>query len=232
MSSKDQRGFGAVQALILVAIAGLVGGTVWYVWHIQSTNKTTSTTTQPTILPSQNTEKPTKPPTAPDPTDDWTAFSSAKGKFSLKYPKKWVQPVNRDACSPGLFDRAVYLGPDAESVLVCASEFFGQMSVISVDGDKRADSDLGSDYKDIVKKDVTVNDITGQRISGVAKAPAADAVFGPLEGTTEVHYVFYVPATGMTYTARYTQAPAGHAPGTNVLSDFDLMITKTLKFSS
>jgi len=220
--------------IVLVVFLGAAGGVALYVW--QSKNKTDQSLNnasqgQGTVVKdTKNTESTAPKVQGTDLTADWTAVSSAKGKFSFRFPKTWVQPVNRDLCSPELFDRAVYLGPDADSVLKCATEYFGQVSVFSVDGDKRGDYGLNSGYKQVIDKEVNVNGLIGHRISGVATAPAPGAAFGPVEGTIEVRYVFYAP-TGTTYVAKYTQAPKGNSPSTNVLNDFDIMVTKTLKFT-
>ncbi len=232
MGSIKRVGVGIGRTLVLIIFLGVAAGLGWYVWQSKrNTDKTLSNTTLGQGTIAKNTEKQTIAPTPPDITSDWTLVSSDKGKFSLRYPKTWVQPVNQDACTASLFDRAVYLGPDAGSVLKCGTEYFGQVSVLSVDGDKRGDYDLGSGYKDVTNKEVTVNGVVGHRIAGVAVAAAPDAVFAPATGTIEVHYVFYTP-TGVTYVAKYTQAPKGNSPSTDVLNDFDLMVTKTLKFSS
>lgn len=221
-----------VRTVVLLVFLGVAGFLGWFVWQSkhnteQSLNNTDRV--QTTIVGKErNTEKRDVPPG--DITSDWTPFSSAKGKFSLRYPKTWVQPVNRDLCSPELFERAIYLGPDAQSVLKCASEYFGQMSVSSYDGDKRGEYSLESGYKEVTKKEVALNGVAGYRISGITSAAPADAAFSPIEGTLEVRYVFFV--NGTTYVARYTQAPTGHTPSSNVLNDFDLMVTKTLKFSA
>ncbi len=232
MTSIKRAGVGIVRTLVLIIFVGAAGGLGWYVWQAKhNTDKTLNNTGQAqgtVVKKNTNTEKGVQQaPT--DITADWTPFSSVKGKFSLRYPKRWVQPNNRDLCSPELFDRAIYLGPDTGSVLKCVTEYFGQMSVLSADGDKRGDYDLGAGYKDITNKEVNLNGIVGHRISGVATA--SDAAFRPAEGTIEVHYVFYSPA-GVTYVAKYIQTPKGQSPSTDVLNDFDIMVTKTLKFSS
>lgn len=234
MESFKRTGIGLFRIIVLVVFLGVAGFLGWFVWQSKAnTEKVLDNTDRAQSALLQNGEKNTEKKdaaSAGDITADWTPFSSEKGKFSLRYPKPWVQPTNRDLCSPELFERAIYLGADAESVLKCATEYFGQMSVSSVAGDKRSEYDLGTGYKDITKKDVVVNRAAGQRVSGVTTAPSPDAAFSPVEGTIEVRYIFFT--NGNTYVARYTQAPKGHSPSDEVLSDFDLMVTKTLKFSA
>lgn len=225
---KDNKGFTVIESLLILVIVGMLGGLGWYVWNAH--NKSIDSLTNADSANSSVVKYSKKPAAVKDPTADWTAYSSKNGQFSLKYPKSWVQPTNKEACNSDLFDRSLYLGPDSDSVLKCATEYFGQIWIGSVDGDKKSSYDLGTGYENIVKKDVTVNGVTGQRISGVAVAPSGDLPFAPLKGTIEVHYIFYTK--GITYSASYTQAPAGNNPSSDVLSDFDLVVTKTLKFSS
>jgi len=234
MISIKRAGVGFMRTIVLVVFLGVAGFLGWFVWQSKiNTEKSLNNTdrAQTAIIGNgeKNTEIRDQVP-AGDITADWTPFSSQEGKFSLRYPRAWVQPSNRDLCSPELFKRAIYLGPDAESVLKCASEYFGQMSVSSVEGDKRAEYNMDAGYKEVTKKEVVVSGVTGHRISGVTAAASPGGAFSPIEGTIEVRYVFFT--NGNTYVARYTQAPKGHSPSTNVMSDFDLMVTKTLKFSA
>lgn len=222
---QNERGFGAIELILVLVIVIAISGVGLYVFKA----KNNITSTYKSVANTSTTNKP-KIAKAPDPTTNWTSYSSKLGNFSLRYPSSWVQPTHKELCTAGLFDRSLYLGPDAQSVLSCGSEFFGQISFSSVDGDKRTDYDLGTDYTNNTKKAVTLNGVAGQRISGTAIAKSADNVFAPLEGTIEVYYVFYT--NGITYSATYTQAPAGHSPSTNVLNDFDLIMSSTFKFSS
>jgi hypothetical protein len=218
---RSQKGFGAIEGLLILIILSLLFVTGWYVGN--SLNLTNSVYNQT----SNSSAKPTK---KADPTANWQPYSSELGAFSLKYPKQWAQvpAANRASCNQGLFDRTLFLGADADSVLKCASEFFGQMAVGSVSGDKISDYSVPSDYKNVVKKQVTANGVSGIRVSGIAGQKTDSDVFAPLEGTIAVVYAF--EANGNTYFATYIQAPKGHAPSKDVLSDFDTMVTKTLQF--
>lgn len=239
---KNNKGFAIIETLLIFLIIGIIGGTGWYVWN--ASNKTNDNLTNATkansSVPKYNKKSsannsvtviPTSKAVKPCPNQDgWSYASSAKGKFSLCYPKSWVQPVNEDGCDASITERSVHLGPDSNSVLVCGSENFGQMWVGSDEGDKRSVYDFGSNYKNVIKKSVTVDGVAGSRISAVAGPKPDSDYFGPSEGTIEVHYVFYT--NGITYSAGYRQAPAGQTPSRDVLSDFDLMITKHLNFSN
>lgn len=232
MKKLNSQGFGAVEMLLVVIIVGLIGGVGYFVYNSQKAiNKSLDKANSSLDQASKKKKEADKPKTeSEDETEDWTPYSSEKGKFSLRYPNSWVQPEHKDMCNTDLFDRALYIAPDKDSVLRCASEYFGQVSISSVEGDKQSNYDLGTDYKDVVTKDITINGVKGKRISGTAKPKIGDDAFAPLEGTTEIHYVFFT--NGITYGARYTQAPIGHSPSTDVQKEFDLIITKTLKFQS
>ncbi len=229
MRQTNARGFSSIKLLLFLVVVGIIAGTGYFVWRAQNKTSSTLSNTAKTPIEPQKTPKKTEPVT--DETKDWIAYTSPKGVFYLRYPTTWIQPEHKELCTAELFDRSLYLGPDKNSVLKCVSEFFGQISVSSVEGNKQGEYDLTEKaYKNIEIKPVVVDGVTGKRISGIAKAPAGDEPFAPTEGTIEVHYVFF--AKGNTYAARYTQVPAGNAPSTDVLKDFDLMIVKTLKFSS
>ena len=231
---KEETGFTAVEMLLSLIIVVMITFVGYYIYNTQKTANATykAASNASQVSPPKHTKKTAiTPASSPDPTAAWTVSSSTKGQFSLRYPTTWVQPTHKEYCNADLFDRAVYLGPDADSVLKCGSEYFGQIAVTSVVGDKTANTAITSDnFDNILTKQVTVNGVKGTRTAGVAKAPPADATEpgGYLKGTIVVDYVFY--AHGSTYAASYTQAPVGSAPSSNVLSDFDLMVTNTLKF--
>lgn len=178
----------------------------------------------------QTTRPPAKTPPAPhsvvDPTKDWTPYTSEAGKFSLRYPVSWVQPADKETCETGLLDRALYLGPDAQSVLNCGSDNFGQIVVSSADGDKTAEYALQAGYTKVKTTSVTVSGVTGKRSTAITAGGEGSG--SHVDGTKVVQYVFFTNDT--TYKAFYVQTPKGSTPSTNVSRDFDLMVTKTLAF--
>lgn len=220
----NQKGFAAIEAVLIVIILAIIGGTGYYVY--QANNK--STDTQNAAQTNANSATPHKKSAKADATKDWTSYTSTAGKFSLKYPGTWVQPTNKDLCNPDTFDRTLYLGPNSASVLKCATEYFGQINVTSVAGNQPAESEFdAAAFKNIVDKNVTVSGVKGKRTSAVAKDQPG-LVGGYAAGTTVVKYSFYTNSN--TYVATYIQAPKGSDPSQDVLADFDLMVTKTLKF--
>ncbi len=202
--------------LFILVLAAAVGATYGWQHH-----KLVAADKQIASLNAQiaDLKKPaaTSTPTTTDPTANWTPYSDKTAQFSLKYPATW----SHVAC-----DSLLLLGPTAATTGHCQSDSIGQMFVTSVAGDKRSTYELdASNYSNISKQTVTVNGTSSQKESGTYSS-APGAALGPASGTKVVVYIFYL--NGRTYAAKYQQDPA--AP--DVLSDFDLMVTKTLKFSS
>src|SRR5689334_22132151 len=126
MKKLTSQGFAALEALLIVVIVAILGGTGYYVYHA---NQKTSDTLNSASKDAQSS--PQKKSSKVDPIANWTAFTSTKGQFSLKYPSSWVQPSHRELCVAGFFDRALFLGPDSDSVLKCGSDDLGQIMVNS-----------------------------------------------------------------------------------------------------
>lgn len=221
---KTQKGFTIIEGLLILVILGILGFTGWYVYNAH--NKTTDTLTNADSANSSVAKYSKKSSTqAKDPTADWISYSSKEGIYSLKYPKTWVTATHPELCSPGI----LLLGADSKSVGICGSESFGQISVVSVGGDSQKDNALGAGYKGIVTATVTVDGVKGQKQTGTALGGSGDP--GSLAvGTKIIKYVFYT--NGRTYSATYLSADLSGKAYTDASSDFDLMVTKTLKFSN
>jgi Tfp pilus assembly protein PilV len=216
----NQKGFAVVEillALIFVAIVVFIG---MYVAHNRSTK--TSAANATTNAETSTTAKKTTP--APDPTADWTSYTSTLGKFSLKYPTSWVTTTNPDLCAntdrTGLF----MLGVNSDSVGRCASENIGQMYVTWGTERSSCGGLSGDAWRQDSKKTVTVGGVSATKIEATAKDQGAGLGAYP-EGTKTVQYC--VVANNKTYIADYTQLSSYP----DALSDFNLMVTKTLKFN-
>lgn len=211
---RNQKGMLGIEGVLMLIIVGLLAFIGWYVWHTkQTTNATLNGAASQQIVP--ETE---------DPTKDWVSYSSAEGKFSLKYPKTWVKAPNTDQCTLNF----LMLGGDQASAGVCASEKLGEVIVTSVDGQNNVQNAQFSktDYPDVAISKVTVNGVAGQKITGTYHTNQTTIVKGLTDNTKVTGYVFVTG--GKTYVALYQQQP--NMP--NVLKDFNLMVTKTLKFSA
>jgi len=84
---KNQKGFGAVEALLIVVIVGLIGFVGWYVWNAKSDSESqfkasTSNESKDSNSPSIY-KKTTKVPSS------WVAFSNKYYKLTISHPTEW-----------------------------------------------------------------------------------------------------------------------------------------------
>ncbi len=219
---KKNQGFGLIEGLLILLIIGILAGVGWFVWQSKkNTDKNLNSAAQ-TEIKAGSSKKATAT-VEKDPTADWVAYSNKEGSFSLKHPKTWVKASNPELCNPGL----LLIGADENSVGKCATESFGQMSVSSAEGNYTAEQALASGYTDVTQETVTVEGVSGTKYSGSASGQMlGEGPGGLADGTKVTKYVFYT--NSRTYTATYIKASSYP----DALSDFNLMVTKTLKFSS
>jgi hypothetical protein len=220
-TTHDQKGFSAVEAIIILVVVAVLGLGGWYAWKKQDTKDTPKTKT------SQAQSKSTDPKAAKreahDPTAEWATYANAAAKFSFKHPKTWVFADNPEACTEGL----VLFASDHTALGTCASESGGQMMVMGTDGDVRGSYKLGqgylTDYTDVTEAAVTADGVTGTKQTAIASGQEGVGILP--DGTKVVQYAFYV--NGKTYVAKYTQRSTYPA----ALSDFEVLVSQTLKFS-
>lgn len=210
----NQSGFSAVELILILLVVGLLGAVGFLVYKNQKKPAATTTTTTST---QKVTTEPTKAEV--DPTADWTAFSSKEGEFSVKYPTAWVKLT----CDS---DSGLFLAANASSLAKCGSDSGGQMLVASYKGNILSSQELKSDhYPDLVTESVSVNGVTGKKQTGTYKSVPDEIGVGPADGDKKVMYTFYT--NNRTYYASYSIK----ASYPDALSDFNLMVTKTLKFT-
>lgn len=210
MKSK-KGGFALVELLLAIIAVSLVVFVGFYI--VQNKNNTSDKVAKAKVASSAAKKA------AADPTAGWKEFHSIDGKFRLKYPSSWATAPNQELCDSSTF----LLGGNADSVGRCASDGTGQMMIFSFATES---GELGLDptyYTDIVTKEVTVDGVKGERQSGTYSYDGYG--IGPATGSKDVVYIF--KTNGLIYKAYYSQAP--NYP--DVLSDFDLLVTKTLKFN-
>jgi len=220
LTASKQTGFTVMKLLIGLLIVMGVGVIIALVYA--ATHKKPATEGIPS---SSQTTKAEDPETAANRTADWVPYSSTVGKYSLEYPPTWATPENSENCSPGL----LLLAKNRLIVGRCASDYMGQISVMSVPNDKSKDYVLNdSAFSDIKTENISVDKQGGSRQSGTSKGTGSGEIKILPEGTKLVLYTFYVAGDiNRTYVAQYQQRP--RYPDT--LGDFDLMIKQTLKFS-
>jgi hypothetical protein len=173
-------------------------------------------------------------PEKTDETADWITFVSPSGGFSLRHPRHWaVGPKQSQYCAKA--EVSFTAGADADLVEDCGTEYFGQIYVSFEEGNQLGKHKIETDkefYRNLSRRKVMVDNIEGTRESGAAIGQSSEkfeekyVLLGLPDGTKVVVYSFYVH--GRTYMAEYN-----HRIGEpDILRDFDLMITKTLKFSN
>ena len=203
-----QEGFTLVEGLLVVIAATLIIFTGWYVWDSrQDETKPTATTIQ------------TKPETSvqeTDPVAGWKPFSTTK--FSLAYPTTWSLPANLDMCGDDFF----MAGPTKDTTGACASDGGGQIIVSTYTVESGPQGLQEAYYDDFTTQLVTIQGVTGTKESGTVKEEPIG--IGPPKGTMEISYLF--KSNGTFYHAMYSQRPGSP----DVLKEFDLMVTKTLRF--
>ena len=95
-------------------------------------------------------------PKEADETTNWVTCVNTEGRFSLRHPRYWVRPAEPEYCNPGLF----MAGADEDSVGECASENFGQIYVLSEEGNQLGKYMLATDeypYQNLTSQKVTVD---------------------------------------------------------------------------
>jgi cell division protein FtsI/penicillin-binding protein 2 len=207
-------------ATLILLILFVLGGGIYYLGVVkrQSTSQKNNNLATATITPI--------PTSNSNLTTNLTSYTSDKGKFSLKYPSAWVQPLNKEFCNPGMFDRTIYLGPDNNSVMRCATSYGGQMYVMSLDNDVRVKEKSDEGLTNMQTSIATVSGVTGERIEAIYSGLTGWAA--GFNGAKIVRYIFYT--NSITYVANYIQEPKGTNPSQDVLTDFELMV-KTLIFT-
>lgn len=84
MKKLGQGGFGLIEALIIIIILGIIGGTGFYVYKAnKNTDESLSNSGNSTDI------KKSPAATQKDPYKDWKTYSSGTEKLSFKYPSDW-----------------------------------------------------------------------------------------------------------------------------------------------
>ncbi len=88
---KNQKGFAAVEALLIVLVIGLIGSVGWYVYQNNNNGKNNQTTED---------SKSSKVDAQNDEYADWNTYNAKLGGFTLRYPRDWTVIRDESAADP------------------------------------------------------------------------------------------------------------------------------------
>ena len=229
ISMRNRKGLSSVKALLILVIILNVGSVGC---SRREAGKSLGAASEASQIEAKQTPQQKGQPEKTDETADWITYVGSASRFSLRYPKYWaVGHANPQNCTDA--ERSDFTaGANVDLVADCGTEYVGQIYIYSNEGNELSSHKLTADlypYQNITSKKVTVDNIEGAREAGTAMGQMDDEKFGMPglpDGTKVVIYLFY--AHGRTYVAWYGQ----QIGEPDILRDFDLMITKTLKFGN
>jgi hypothetical protein len=224
---RNRKGLRSVEALLILVIIVIIGGVGC---SRQEVGRSLGNAGEAWESRAKQSQQLRGRPERTDETADWITYVSSEGRFSLRHPKYWaVGPRHPQYCTDkGSFFMA---GAGADFVAECGTEYFGQIYVSSKEGNQLSNHKLTASeypYQNITSRKVTVDNIEGTRETGTAMGQMDEkfAMPGLPDGTKVVIYLLY--AHGRSYVAQYTQ----RIGDPDILRDFDIMVTKTLKFGN
>ena len=104
----NEKGFGAVEGILVLVIVVIIGAVGWFVWH--NHNKTTPAST---TSPVATTTPTTTTPKTVDPYAGWKSYTLKYEKLTLKYPSSWT--VSDQSTSAGRHDDVTFNASDGFS---------------------------------------------------------------------------------------------------------------------
>jgi hypothetical protein len=89
---KNQKGFSAVEGLLIFIIVAIIAGVGWYVWdsNKKTNNILNSADKSSNATPISTKKKTTTDKTTPDPYSGWKGYTNSKYGISFKYPTTWA----------------------------------------------------------------------------------------------------------------------------------------------
>jgi hypothetical protein len=100
---KNQKGFSALEGLLILVIVGLIGFVGWYVWQAKNNADDNLSSATETSNSSQSTA-------TSNPYAGWKTYTSNNEKFTFKYPSNWE--LNGEAASGNLKEEVGLRGPN------------------------------------------------------------------------------------------------------------------------
>jgi hypothetical protein len=204
---RNQKGFGAVEGLLILVIVGLIGFVGWYVYRaMQNTNNAynsatkTSASASPKFGKAAKNSKSVAKPSKADPTAGWATLKSPDGSFNFKAPMGWVSLTCEKS---GGSMSTVYMASSQSYLAACQSDNTGE-----ADLDMRADNSAAAapqkqpGDQSFSSVNFTVNGIKGYKATELTSA--GDAL---LPNTKIITYSFF--SGGKSFDASYRQPNNG-----------------------
>ena len=213
---KNERGFGAIEATLLVVILITLIGVGYYVYKAKQNTSALYNQTATTSVVKKPTVKSKSTTPVNDPTANWQTVKSSDASFSIKIPQSWVSIT----CQPfGGGGPNLYIASSQTYLAKCNSDFIGEASFISA-ADQSASTapTKGSTDQSFSTQAVTLDAVSGYKTTNLTSA--SDAL---TPNTTYTTYSFY--SNNMSFYARYQQI----TNGPNDLATFN-QIVQTWKF--
>jgi predicted negative regulator of RcsB-dependent stress response len=97
MMKKNEKGFSAVEGVLILVILALIGFVGWYVWHSKNnTDKSLNAAANTTIATTAKKQNTTISTTTSDTYEGWKTYTDKSSTYSFKYPANWtVNFINR-----------------------------------------------------------------------------------------------------------------------------------------
>jgi cytoskeletal protein RodZ len=199
----DQNGFSAVEAVLIIVIAGMIGFVGWYVYRaMKNTNNAySSSLADSTGSSAKFKHKSSKKGAAnADPTANWTTVKSPDASFTFKLPQSWVSLTCEKS---GGSASTVYIASSQSYLAACQSDNTGE-----ADLDMRADNSASAaPQKQSTDQSFTSESFTANGIKGY-KATEVTAVDDALLPNTKIiTYSFF--SNGKSFYASYRQPSNG-----------------------
>ncbi|MBP7807231.1 hypothetical protein KA047_01910 [Candidatus Saccharibacteria bacterium] len=105
MKNMNQRGFTAIEIVLIVAVVGLIGGIGWFVWDRNNTKKSESTTTssQQSSQETATTDTTSAEPVYAELPNDFTEFKVDQSGIRLGYPTVAGEMKSTSASSGAIY---------------------------------------------------------------------------------------------------------------------------------
>jgi hypothetical protein len=84
---QNNKGFGAIELLLILLVVVVLAGAGWYVWMRE--NKAKTPTTGNTSTTNKTSQNGTTPQSKPDPYAGWKTYADTQHHYTFKYPAAW-----------------------------------------------------------------------------------------------------------------------------------------------